>query len=112
MAGNLCVFRSERSGETAKSKNYAYNVYAFGRHAINDLERVRITHSGATNSAYLNSVSTYDLLPHLLHENTATQFCMAGVTTKYKILLSIVTSSPLTAFAMFLQVAGEQDMVI
>jgi hypothetical protein len=37
-------------------------MYIFCGHAINDLERVRITHSGATHPAYLNSISTFDFL--------------------------------------------------
>jgi hypothetical protein len=121
---------SERSGETAKSKNYAHLPYMFCRHAIDDLERVRIihsgatnpaylksvstydfltqlSHSGATNPAYLNSVSTYDFLTQLLSENVKTQFRSFGVTIKYKLLLSTMRSSLLTSSAMKKQIAGK-----
>jgi hypothetical protein len=101
---------SERSGENAKSKNYAHFPYVLCGLAINDLEPVRITHSGATNPAYLNSVSTYDFLTQLLNENVKTQFRSAGVTSRYQMLLSTMRSSLLTSSAMEKQVAGEQDM--
>jgi hypothetical protein len=100
---------SERSGATAKSKNYAHLPYVFCGHAIDDLEPVRITHSGATNPAYLNSISTYDFLTQLLNENVKTQFRSAGVTIKYKLLLSTKRSSLLTSSAMKKQITGKQE---
>jgi hypothetical protein len=101
---------SERSGETAKSKNYAHLPYVFCGHAINDLERVCITHSGATNPAYLKSVSTYDILTQLLNENVKTQFRSAGVTIKY-LVHSTKRSSLLTSSALKKKVTGKQDIV-
>jgi hypothetical protein len=98
--------------KTAKSKIYAQLPFVFCGHAINDLERVRITHSGATNPAYLNSVSTYDFLTQLLNENVKTQFRSFSDTIVYKLLNSTMRSSLLTSSATKEQVTGEQDMDI
>jgi hypothetical protein len=68
--------------------------------------------TGATNPAYLNSVSTYDFLTQLLNENIKTQFRSAGVTIKYNLLPSTMRSSLLTSSAMKKQITGKQDMDI
>jgi hypothetical protein len=103
---------SQGAGETAKSKKYAHIKYVFFGPVMNDLGRVGISHSGATNPAYLNGVSTYDFLTLLLNENVTTQFRSAGVTTEYKLLLSTLRTSLLTSSAMGVQLAGEQDMAL